>query len=147
MSWLTEHTDALVAAANFTAVLYLLLLSVITIGLIHRHTFENSTGIVIILYGVALEAFAWAVHRSYWGSWRLVREWEMDDWNQWFLDHSYLALIPSGLVLTGIALILTPFWGWLRFTGSKERHHFDFLIPFGLIVGTYILIWQAIVLP
>lgn len=146
MSWLVDNTDSLVAAANFTAVLYLLLLSVITAGLLVRNTFENSTGIKLILVGVALEAFAWAVHRSYWGTWRLVREWELKEWDQWFVTNGYLALIPSALVLTGIGLILTPFWSWLRFTGRRPRQ-FDYIIPFGLIVGTYILIWQAIVLP
>ena len=146
MSWITEHTDGLVAAANFTAVLYLLLLSAITTGLIWRNTFHSSSGIKVILIGVALEAFAWALHRSYWGSWRLVRNYEMHDWDAWFLANSYFALFPSTLVLIGIALILTPFWGWLRFNEASNPH-MDFLIPFGLIAGTYVLIWQAIVVP
>lgn len=135
IDWLEEHTDALVAAANFTSVTFLLVLSVLTIGLIKKNTFSQDSGVTIILYGVTLEAFAWALHRTYWGSWRLAREWEVAHVEQWFIENSYLALVPSALVLTGISLILTPFWGWVRNRHVPGRP--DYLIPMGLIGGVF----------
>ncbi len=144
MVWVFDNTDSLVAAANFTAATFLVVLAVVTLYVIQTHQFKEGSATKWIMLGVVVECIGWAIHRTYWGMWRAYRNWGYIEWDKWFIDHGYLALIPSTIVLIGIAMITIPLWTLLR--GGKVTKLTDMYIPLGLMLGVYWFFWWQIVL-
>lgn len=127
LEWTLPYVDNVVAAANFTTVVMMLALGSVASYLLITRNYGNDSDIKTILIGVAIEAYGWAAHRLYWGTWRTMRAWGHDDWNQWFVSHSFLSLIPASMVLCGLALILAPLWGFF-YGGHKEGKRY-YILP------------------
>ena len=135
IEWLLPHVDNFVAAANFTTVVLMVILgSVATYMLISRE-YTHESDIRTILLGVAIEAYAWGLHRLYWGTWRTLRAWGYDDWNVWFVNHSFLSLIPASLVMLGLGFILAPLWGY--FSGGHIPGRKYYVIPAAFMVAVW----------
>lgn len=145
METLRHYTDPLVAAANFTAATFLLVLAGVSIHTLMTKTFNKDSALPMMLVGVAVESASWAVHRSFYGSWRVLREYGYVEWDRWLIDNSYLSLIPHIGVLTGLALILGPVWTMLR--GGSNKDYRDYIIPAVLMVGVYWFLFFKIYTP
>lgn len=133
--FITDNTDGFTAAANFTIVVFMLVLCACSVYLLVKRDFSAESVAPYLLAGAAMETGGWAVHRAYWGAWRLARTWKLEGWDQWFVTHGYLALIPSTLVLMGLAMLLSPLWTLMR---RQEAHsNSDYWVAAGLIFGVY----------
>lgn len=135
IDWWLRHVDDIVAASNFTIVVMMFILGTSVVHLLRTRTFGDSD-IRIMLIGVAVEAYAWSIHRLYWGAWRTLRAMGRDDWNQWFVQHGYLALIPTYSVLFGLILILTPVWAIFNRDGSVPTWRY-YLVPTAFIASIW----------
>jgi hypothetical protein len=135
IEWLFPYVDTVVAAANFTTVVMMVLVGAISTYLLVSKEFDHSSDIKTILLGVTIEAYAWGLHRLYWGTWRVLRSWGHDDWNQWFVNHSFLSLIPSTLVLVGLSFILAPVWGFLLGGHTPGRKYY--VLPWVLMISIW----------
>lgn len=135
LEWVPVHIDNIVAAANFTAVVLMVMLGGAASYMLVSRKFDHHTDIRSLLLGVAIEAYAWALHRLYWGTWRTLRAWGYDDWNIWFVNNSFLSLIPATLVLVGLTLILSPVWGF--FNGGHVPGRKYIVIPVAFMVSVW----------
>lgn len=142
LEWILHNTDSLVAAANFTAATFLVVLAGATVYIVSTREFKPGSVTPYILLGVAVEAVAWAIHRTYWGVWRTLRDWGYVEWDKWFVANGYLALVPISLVLIGIAMITIPLWTFLR--GGKVTKRTDILLPLTLMLCVYWYFWLRI---
>lgn len=133
--WLLLHVDNFVAAANFTTVVLMVILGSVASYLLISREFEHDSDVKTILLGVAIEAYAWGLHRLYWGTWRTLRAWGYDDWDVWFVSHSLLPLIPASLVMLGLGFILTPLWGF--FHGRHTLGKKYYIIPAAFMVSLW----------
>jgi len=136
------YIDNIVAAANFTTVVMMVILGSVTSYLLISRQFDHTQDIRTMLIGVTIEAYAWGLHRLYWGTWRTLRAWGYDDWNQWFVANSVLSLIPSTLVLIGLSFILAPMWGF--FTGGHTPGRRYYIVPWLFMVSVWWLFFFGI---
>lgn len=108
IEWLYGNVDQLVAASNFTIAIMMVILGSTVVYYAHKLWHSIQTDLAWILIGVAAEAYGWAIHRFYWGSWRVARLLEDTGWDKWFIDNAYLSIIPSLMVVIGMVMILAP---------------------------------------
>ena len=104
--------DQIVSAVNLTSAVWLLFLSIVSFSYAWKNRGMESD-VRLMLVGVGFEALGWALHRTYWG---LVRRLKDD-----LGDEIYLALsegwIPQAVLFTfiigGLIMVLTPLWKML----------------------------------
>lgn len=108
INWLYGNVDQLVAASNFTIAIMMIVLGTTVVYYAHKLWHSIQTDLAWILIGVAAEAYGWAIHRLYWGLWRVARLLEDTGWDKWFVDNAYLSIVPSLMVVIGMVMILAP---------------------------------------
>lgn len=125
---LTSEADALVAAGNFTIVILLVVLGVALAHQLLTRTFQSDLRIIMI--GLMMEAVGWAMHRSYYGVTRFLREqgFEMER----YLFGAYVPMLPTCIVIMGLVLMLTPVW---KQVFKVECH------PCWAIIASWALYW------
>ena len=136
--WLTEHTNQLVAASNFTISALMALLCSILIFYIVNLWNRISLDLKILMFGFILEAAGWAIHRFYWGIWRVYRLLENEVMDKWFVDHAWLAIIPQFLVISGLVLIIGPVVSFLFETFKKNVNYHHYVLAIG---SAFSLFW------
>ncbi len=128
--------DNVVAAANFTVALGLIILAVVSIQYAYKAYKQNRDDIKYILAGVSLEAVAWSIHRVYWGVARAIQG-PGDNSFYLLLTKWWLTTISIYMVaITGIILILTPVWKiafgsqwkWIPFAGLMAFWWFAYVM-------------------
>jgi len=135
--WLINNSDLLIASANFTIVLLMAVLASAISYILYTRPKTQHSSLRIVLWGLLIEAVGWFGHRIWWGSWRLVREQEWgQEYDDFFLTHSYVALIFTSIILTGLTVILYPVYRTV--TGTNAR-----IAPFALVTAVFwLLFWQ-----
>jgi len=142
--WLLEQTDQLVAAGNFTIATAMIILGTTVFfsirKLIKTNQLTYQSDLFFMLTGIVVETFGWALHRLYWGTWRVYKLYENDQMDRWFVDNGYFALIPVTIVLCGLVLILGPLFSII--TNSSGRWK-NMTVAAFLIVGvSWFSYWQ-----
>lgn len=135
--WLLQNTDQLVAASNFTAAILLTIVAIAIFVTLFRVHFSKGTDIFYLLLGVGIEAIGWAVHRLYWGAWRIYRLIGDDKMDAWFVANAYFALIPAVLIFMGLTLIIGPMLSLFM----KIKTRFSFVLATMLVIATYWLVY------
>lgn len=136
-NWLLAQTDQLVAASNFTVTGLMLVVAAAVIYALLNTKFSGNTDIRFMLMGVLLESLGWAVHRFYWGLWRVYRLYGDDAMSTWFVNHAYLALIPATMIMVGLILIIGPIIS-LFFNSSRMQ---SYTIATVLVASMYWFWW------
>ncbi len=137
-TWWLAHTDRLVAASNFTVTAAMLILAAaVTYSLLFVR-FTQQTDIRYMLIGVLMESLGWALHRFYWGLWRVYRLYGNEEVSQWFVSHGYLALIPAAMILAGLVMIIGPIISIFFKNAGRVQ---NYMIATALIASLYWFWW------
>ena len=139
--WLLLNVDHIVAASNYTISAFMFGLGSLVLYYIFRAKFSGQTDILYMMWGIVFEAYGWCIHRFYWGQWRTARLYKDEEAQQWFVDHAYLALIPSVMVIIGLVLIIGPAISWVIQTKKRWT---VYAVTFGFAVSIWWFAYWAL---
>ena len=103
-------SDYIVGSSNFTLIVILLIVS----GVVSTYAWQrwkqgdiNKTTLYVLI-GASIEAFSWALNRSYWLSWRFYKLVEGEGAAHYFYDIAWVTYIPTLGVYVGASLMMAP---------------------------------------
>ena len=117
--WFLDNVDQLVAASNFAIAFFMFILGTYIVSYLIKIRFQTKTDLKYMLSGLAIEAYGWFVHRVYWGFWRIAKLENDTATEKWYVDNAYIAVIPSVMIMLGLAMILGPLYNHIIQAKSK----------------------------
>ena len=102
--------DYIVGSSNFTLIIILLFVSgVVAIYARQRWKRRDINKItLLVLIGASIEAFSWALHRSYWLAWRYYMMIAGEETADVFNDTAWVLYIPVLGLYIGAVLMMAP---------------------------------------
>lgn len=116
-------TDEHVAAQNFTTWVMLYAVAVcLFLYVWRRYRSDKGESLLnVALFGAALDAWGWGLHRQFWWVWRQLRsmgncdsydaaefDFELCQTAIWFIDQAWVTTVATMVIWTGVAFMSAP---------------------------------------